>query len=272
MTARDASAAPGTALDTLLTQGDEPSRREFFRRFLTAWVMVPLAGSPAGLDPGVHMVRGDLSVQVRFWQREPDGPPVLPVFFTQDRLERFAAETWGLRAANFLSLPGRELMALEHPDSLAGAVLDPGGAALHLDRLAMADLAAGQEPGTLARLLVAGELDPESRAEALSLLPHYRFHVIVGAQVETPEDIGLLLFRRPDGGSTLPLFSTPEPLRAFAGRWGLIQADGNISTDYLSGAEILRLAARHGWWLGVDPATEHQGSFAPDEFTAVAGR
>lgn len=265
MSASEAPVAPGAALEALAARSDEPSRQELYRKLPTAWVFVPLAGAPAGLQPGVHLVRQAFSARVRFWHAAPDGPPYLPVFFTQSRLEAFAASAWGLRANHFLSLPGRELLALDHPESLAGCVLDPGGSHIAVGRQEMADLAAGQLPGALARLLVAAELDPESRARALALLPAYRLHVIVGAEVATPDALGLVVFRRPGGGASLPVFTTPGPLREFAERWGLVQADGNISTDCLSGADLLAAAARHGWWLGVDPGARHQAFFAPEE-------
>jgi hypothetical protein len=255
---------PGTDLELLAASPDPAARQALYSRLLTARGLIPLSGAPAGLDPGVHAVTDDLDVQVRFWRDEEENP-YLPLFFTRERLETIAAIAWKLQAVNFLSVPVREFLGLEHPENLRGCVLDPGGAAVTLNRMEMADLAAGQMPGTLTRLMLQADLDAEARAEALAILPAYRFFVIVGAEVEKPDDLGIVQYRRRDGAYVLSAFTTPEAVRTFAGVWGLVQQDGNISTDYLDGAELIRLARGRGVWLGIDAGSREQIFLSPDE-------
>lgn len=260
----DAPQASGAFLETLAAANAPESRREFYRVLLDARVLIPLQNAPSGMAPGVHAVQDEVSIQVRFW-KDPDGKLYLPLFFTPDRLETVAAIAWRSAAVNYISVALREFLALEHQEGTEGCVLDPGGAAIYLTRLDMADLAAGQAPGTMRQLLLVGELDGEAKSEALALLPAYRFYVVVGAEVDRADDLGVVLFRRHSGDNVLPLFTTPAAARVFAQVWGMVQADGNISTDYVSGADMLARARRGDLMLGIDPGSKSQLFYSPAE-------
>lgn len=230
----------------LETYADVPGTRE--RRPLYTALLAATVFVRAPLAAGYALTRPDT------------GQRAVPAFLSADEARSFWLQVAPGHAIEVEAVPFVDMAAQSR--KVGGAVLDPGGAGLLLDRAEVTQLASAEVPGDLSVWLSdLGRLGRRP-AEVMERLKRAHVHVITG-RGPNQESRLYLLEKSDDGTLAVACFSSPETLAQFAEVRRLFEGHHDYAVALVDGEYCLRAAAGLGAYILIDPESPWETQLEP---------